>query len=318
MHLFIFRPRGDWHAMLPTRLRSVARASAQRLIGWSAPPQRRFGRPTAQPAPRLRVAIDLAFSELMNSKELRSLNKQLFHSAAMNRGCGSPLDLYLTSFGSARLNADALSCVVAQQEKKAARDDSAYQDRPYATIVEESVSEHWDPNEVVYLTPDARVPLEKLNPQRIYVIGGLVDKTVRKKISLRRARELGVAVGRLPIGEHSPGLHPILTLPAVVRILAGVQSGEAWSEAIVHGAPTRQLKRAQASRRPPRFRQRHVDAGAIAGPDLTDADVSVHAPGLSEASHNTPPKQQQQRQRQRQQLEDHGRRGQRGDKHTSW
>ena len=44
---------------------------------------------------------------------------------------------------------------------------------------------------IVYLSPDAAVPLRRLRPGRdVYVIGGIVDRSVRKYESLRRAREM--------------------------------------------------------------------------------------------------------------------------------
>lgn len=41
---------------------------------------------------------------------------------------------------------------------------------------------------LVYLSPDASQPLESVHNDTAYVIGGLVDRTVKKDASLNRAR----------------------------------------------------------------------------------------------------------------------------------
>ena len=40
----------------------------------------------------------------------------------------------------------------------------------------------------VYLSPDAAEPLQDIDPETAYVIGGLVDRTVIKNASLNRAK----------------------------------------------------------------------------------------------------------------------------------
>jgi hypothetical protein len=41
---------------------------------------------------------------------------------------------------------------------------------------------------LIYLSPDALDPLETVDIDTAYVIGGLVDRTVKKNVSLSRAR----------------------------------------------------------------------------------------------------------------------------------
>lgn len=45
---------------------------------------------------------------------------------------------------------------------------------------------------LVYLSPDASKPLEIVDDNTAYIIGGLVDRTVIKNASLSRAQKLGI------------------------------------------------------------------------------------------------------------------------------
>ena len=74
------------------------------------------------------------------------------------------------------------------------------------------------PKTYSYHVPDA---LETLSPDDVYVVGGFVDRSVRKGETLRRAEAAGVRAVRLPVAEHAArsDLHPILSINAVVQIL---------------------------------------------------------------------------------------------------
>jgi len=79
------------------------------------------------------------------------------------------------------------------------------------------------------------------------VIGGLVDGTVVKHASLRRAAALGVAAARIPLAEHAAlgrSSQPVdragvLTLPAAVDVLLRVHAGASWSQAMRAALPPR-------------------------------------------------------------------------------
>jgi Trm5-related predicted tRNA methylase len=53
------------------------------------------------------------------------------------------------------------------------------------------------------LSPDAPEPLSQLDSSTVYCIGGIVDRTVCKGITLGWASEQGVAVKRLPVSVTS-------------------------------------------------------------------------------------------------------------------
>ena len=59
-------------------------------------------------------------------------------------------------------------------------------------------------DELVYLSPDADEILDTIDTFKVYVIGGLVDRSIAKNQSLNRATALGVQCVRLPLAEYYP------------------------------------------------------------------------------------------------------------------
>ncbi|XP_025955132.1 tRNA methyltransferase 10 homolog B isoform X4 [Dromaius novaehollandiae] len=55
---------------------------------------------------------------------------------------------------------------------------------------------------VVYLTPDSENVLEDIDPKKVYILGGLVDESIHKKLTLQRARDQSLQTARLPIREY--------------------------------------------------------------------------------------------------------------------
>lgn len=55
---------------------------------------------------------------------------------------------------------------------------------------------------LVYLTADAETILDDLDPKKIYIIGGLVDRNRWKGLTMKKAQEQGIQAARLPIGNY--------------------------------------------------------------------------------------------------------------------
>jgi Trm5-related predicted tRNA methylase len=52
---------------------------------------------------------------------------------------------------------------------------------------------------LVYLTPDADDVIEDIYPNKVYVVGAIVDAVEIKNLSLKRARLYGIETRRFPI-----------------------------------------------------------------------------------------------------------------------
>lgn len=101
---------------------------------------------------------------------------------------------------------------------------------------------------VIFLSPDADEVLGEIDLNHsVYVIGGLVDRTVKANETLNRARLIGVRSMRLPIKEEigeftSPSrLKKVLNMNTVVEVLHHRAAGDTWKEAFLKCIPKRWL-----------------------------------------------------------------------------
>ncbi|GIL62903.1 hypothetical protein Vafri_17110 [Volvox africanus] len=182
-------------------------AQAERLAAALA-----TGGPGAGPDSALRIVIDCSFSPESPPKELRSLCKQIENSSAINKRYPRPACLTLTSWGEPLASAAAPCGAAGWRLVK----------------LEEGPAEAFGPTAVVVLSPDAAEPLLDLDSERcVYVIGGIVDRTHRKGLTLKYAEARQVECRRLPIAEHAEQLGlgkgtrkcPVLNIDDVVKAL---------------------------------------------------------------------------------------------------
>lgn len=95
-------------------------------------------------------------------------------------------------------------------------------------------------SDVVYLTSDSPYTLHRLEPQTIYVIGGLVDRNREKGLCYRQACQRGVRTARLPIGDFmAMQSRQVLATNHVVEIILKWLECEDWGEAFMSVIPRR-------------------------------------------------------------------------------
>ena len=182
---------------------------------------------TAGDAPELEV--DLAWWELMDARQRRSLGRQLADTVAKCRRALKPTIVTLSSYtNEAKAHLEAIGSAKwpvirdARDTWKRRRERTA---------------------RVVYLTPDADEALEGLENGVTYVVAGLVDRPVRKNCTRDAANLHGCEVKRLPLKEFR-GAAPkrrregILNVDVVVHILLRYRdNGGDWAEALATALP---------------------------------------------------------------------------------
>ncbi|XP_005605691.1 tRNA methyltransferase 10 homolog B isoform X3 [Equus przewalskii] len=99
---------------------------------------------------------------------------------------------------------------------------------------------------LVYLTPDSEHALEDVDLNKVYILGGLVDESVQKKVTFQKAREHSVKTARLPIQEYmvrcqnGKNYHSeILAINQVFDILSTYSETQSWPEALKKGVSSR-------------------------------------------------------------------------------
>ncbi|KAL7066348.1 tRNA -methyltransferase family protein [Cryptosporidium serpentis] len=104
----------------------------------------------------------------------------------------------------------------------------------------------WDifpKDNIVILSPDANEELQNFEPNKVYIVGGLVDRTVTKYESLNQGIEKDLVCKKLPIksfiGEKA---NCILNVNTVIEILVNYIHKNNWKEALVKSIPTRRAE----------------------------------------------------------------------------
>jgi len=174
---------------------------------------------------KIRVAVDMSFEEFMNESGLRNTFTQLSHCYAVNRRAERPLQFHIVNLnGSAREIFNSID---------------GYKNWDVHNF-EESLEDLWQKEEIVYLTSESENVLEQLDPEKLYVIGGLIDRNAHKGLTHSLAKEKGFQHARLPIDEHvSLKTRKVVTINQVFEILLRFTECNSWEEAFFAVMPKR-------------------------------------------------------------------------------
>lgn len=174
---------------------------------------------------KIRVAVDCSFDDLMVDKDINKLGQQLQYCYSSNRRAKEPLQLYLTSINGK--TKDRLDRVGDYRGWDIQTDSKSYR-------------EIFIKNEIVYLTSDSPNVLQSLTPDKVYVIGGLVDHNHHKSLCYNLAIENEVSHAQLPIGDYIQlSSRKVLTVNHVFEILLRYTETESWKEAFFQVIPKR-------------------------------------------------------------------------------
>ena len=75
-------------------------------------------------------------------------------------------------------------------------------DHTITTRSEKDILEYFQEDsypKIVYLSPDATESLKEFKDDEIYIIGGIVDKTIKTGLTMEKAKKLGIKLRSLPI-----------------------------------------------------------------------------------------------------------------------
>jgi len=169
-------------------------------------------------------AVDLNFEHMMNHKEVKSIGTQVLTMYGENCGSSFPFQLHLVGLVPGSATEAAL-------------------DRATAINKWEHITTHSSPDipavfpdkRIIYLSPDADDVLDRIEPDAVYVVGGLVDRNKQNNASIDRANGLGVCAQRLPIAEYAEvSRTDFFTISDVLKILS--MFGECADWASVFGS----------------------------------------------------------------------------------
>ncbi len=175
-----------------------------------------------------RIVIDYDFESYMHSGEIKSIVQQTNFSYGMNGKSVHPCHLILTS--------------IKGDIEKAFDRQIPSRNSWIATQTSQSYLEMFanERDKLVYLTAEAEDEIQELDKDKIYVIGGIVDRNRHKGLCYTRAKEHGIPTARLPIGEYIKlSRSPVMCTNHVVEILVKWQETKDWEQAFDAVIPDR-------------------------------------------------------------------------------
>jgi tRNA (guanine9-N1)-methyltransferase len=188
------------------------------------------------------ICFDLNYNSYMDYKEQKSLVAQLSLCYSINKHNIKKINFYFTNVGEdlrEKLNKNG-----AEKWKV------HYYDIPFYSI-NELIKLN---KEFVYLTPDAKEDLEDVNEDKIYIIGGIVDRSVIKNLSMNRVsniqnennNNIKITTKKLPLLKYIKDLKNIvLNINTVVEILSFYidmdKDKKDWKNVLEHTLPKRKF-----------------------------------------------------------------------------
>lgn len=178
------------------------------------------------------VVFDLSFDGIMVNRETSSLCSQIMRCYAANRRAEKPFNLEVS----------ALAGGVAERFQFMYPEHTRW-DMSFSA--EHFLSTHATNKEnIVYLTPDTDCVLESIESDKIYIIGGIVDKNRFKGKTSQTAQELGLKTARLPVPEFIDlKTSPVLTIFHVLEIMLKFKECGDWKQSLEAFVPRRNFKK---------------------------------------------------------------------------
>ncbi|RQM16292.1 hypothetical protein DD237_002839 [Peronospora effusa] len=196
----------------------------------------------------LRVVVDLAFAVDQTIRERHSIFKQLGCAYGYLKVC--PLDqllsLQLVSCTHELASICALRGVLSwKSNSSASADHNLLVTCEWIGRHEEPLEQLYDARELVYLSPDSETVLTELDPACVYVVGGIVDRSVRKGQTKTKAASHGIRTACLPLQEHigTRVRTHIMNLDSVIIALNEVANHGDWVRAFKRAVPPRIVRR---------------------------------------------------------------------------
>jgi tRNA (guanine9-N1)-methyltransferase len=174
------------------------------------------------------VCVDLHFDDEHSEKERKSMWKQLSLTYCALKKASNPVHLHVTSIVPDSQTENGL---------KSQGLDSWLVSKHHRSPVDIFTREN-----VVVLSPDSQNVLKEVSKDKVYVIGGIVDRSVRKGRTKDFAVEESVECARLPVQEYIPNRQShILNIDQMVSILCTYLETQDWLLTLQQHVPIRRV-----------------------------------------------------------------------------
>ncbi|KAJ2236369.1 tRNA (guanine(9)-N(1))-methyltransferase [Coemansia sp. RSA 485] len=178
------------------------------------------------------LVLDMAFDDKMDEKEIKSISSQVMRCYSANRQAAKRVNLHMTKLhGKLRERFDT------------AMPHHVGWSSDHVQMHEKEYLELFDKSDLVYLTADSPNVIESLEPGKLYVIGGIVDKNRYPRLTLNKAEEQGIAHAQLPIAKYvKMSTRKIMTVNQIFEMLLKFIETNDWKTAFMDVIPQRKFK----------------------------------------------------------------------------
>ncbi|NXP15474.1 TM10C methyltransferase, partial [Thinocorus orbignyianus] len=169
------------------------------------------------------LIFDMSYEKEMSVRELTNAVRQIVLSESCNRRSVDPFHLHFCNL----------------------KDDSLYQKefikhyreawgKLLVTVTDQCYTDIFPKDKLIYLTADSPKVMKTFDHDKIYIIGSMVDKSIKTGVSLARAKRLGLETAALPLEKYllwNSGAKN-LTLDQMMHILLTLKDTGDWKKAL--------------------------------------------------------------------------------------
>ena len=187
------------------------------------------------------ICFDLNFNNYMNWKEQKSLASQLALCYNLNKHNKKKINFYFTN-----MTQDIKNIL---NKNDAEKWMVHYYETPFY-LIDDLIKLK---KEFVYLSPDAEEELDDVNEDKIYIVGGIVDRTVIQDLSMNRVKniqnnnnyDIKIITKKLPLIKYIKDVkNTVLNINTVVEILSlyvDMDKEKDWKTVFEKALPKRKL-----------------------------------------------------------------------------
>ncbi|XP_078677544.1 tRNA methyltransferase 10 homolog C-like [Branchiostoma floridae x Branchiostoma belcheri] len=178
------------------------------------------------------LVFDFSYEDEMQFREKINLCDQLNEAWGANQKDTEPFHVHLVNF-----RPDG------QTYKELGRSrgyDEDFAEKMLGTVTEKSYLDLFPKEKLVYLTADSPHELRKFDPDKVYIVGALVDRNLTTNLSYAKVKREGIASAALPLDRYLWwGLgDKVLTLDQIMKIMLTLKRTNNFEAALRH-VPTR-------------------------------------------------------------------------------
>ncbi|NXG71746.1 TM10C methyltransferase, partial [Baryphthengus martii] len=188
--------------------------SMDRAYNWRAAQSMIFGQP---------LVFDMSYEKDMSVREVTNTVRQLVLSESCNRRSVDPFHIHFCN-----LKTDSL-----YYEEFVKHYREAW-GKLLITVTEQCYTEVFPKDKLIYLTADSPKVMKTFDHDKIYIVGSMVDKSIKTGVSLAQAKRLGLETAALPLEKYllwNTGAKN-LTLDQMMHILLTLKDTGDWKKAL--------------------------------------------------------------------------------------